>query len=311
MWVADGITGRPAAASRRFRVAARSWWRARSSGWALTWRMLASAAGGDRGRHRGREDEARAAGAHEVDGRGGRGDVAADHAERLGERALHDVDLVEHAVALGHAARRARRTCRRHGPRRDRRARRSDGRGRTARRSARCRRPSSRPIRRRRAWASPDRTPASSSSRWARSLCRKIVRTGARVADAGDHRGVVVGVGIELAARQQRAQGLQGGLVGDVARGEDQRRFLAVQRGELALERDVQGVGAGDVARAAGARALGADRGLHRLEHHRMLAHGEVVVAAPHRDVAQRVPSRWKRARGKAPTMRSSSAKTR
>ena len=32
--VTDGITGRPAAASRRFRVAARSWWRSRSSGWA-------------------------------------------------------------------------------------------------------------------------------------------------------------------------------------------------------------------------------------------------------------------------------------
>ena len=44
MWVADGMTGRPAAASRRFSVAARSWWRTRSSGWALTWRMLASAA---------------------------------------------------------------------------------------------------------------------------------------------------------------------------------------------------------------------------------------------------------------------------
>ena len=110
----------------------------------------------------------------------------------------------------------------------------------------------------------------------------------ARVADAGDHRGVVEGVGIELAARQHRAQGLQGGLVGDVARGEDERGFLAVQRGELALERHVQRVGAGDVARAAGARALGADRGLHGLEHDRMLAHRQIVVAAPDRDVARR-----------------------
>jgi hypothetical protein len=42
--------------------------------------------------------------AGEVDRRRGRGDVAADHAECLGQRALHDVDLVEHAVALGHAA---------------------------------------------------------------------------------------------------------------------------------------------------------------------------------------------------------------
>ena len=84
-----------------------------------------------------------------------------------------------------------------------------------------------------------------------------------------------------------RAQGLQRRLVGDVARGEDQRRFLAVQLGELALERHVQRVGAGDVARAAGARALRADRRLHGLDHDRMLAHGEIVVGAPHGDVAR------------------------
>jgi hypothetical protein len=33
---------------------------------------------------------------------------------------------------------------------------------------------------------------------------------------------------------------------------------------------------------------LGADRGLHGLDHHRMLAHGEIVVGAPHGDVAHR-----------------------
>ena len=76
---------------------------------------------------------------------------------------------------------------------------------------------------------------------------------GAGVADAGDHRGVVEGVGIELAARQHRAQRLQRRLVGDIARGEDQRGFLAVQLRQFALERGVQRVGAGDVARAAGA----------------------------------------------------------
>src|SRR3990167_3457816 len=44
MCVVDGITGRLAAARRRFSVAARSWWRTRSSGRLLTWRTLASAA---------------------------------------------------------------------------------------------------------------------------------------------------------------------------------------------------------------------------------------------------------------------------
>ncbi len=110
----------------------------------------------------------------------------------------------------------------------------------------------------------------------------------ARMADARDHRGMIEGVGIELAAGQHGAQGLQRRLVGDVARGEDQRRLFVVQLGELALQRHVQGVGAGDVARAAGARALGADRRLHGLDHDGMLAHGEIVVGAPDGDVAHR-----------------------
>ena len=111
---------------------------------------------------------------------------------------------------------------------------------------------------------------------------------GAGVADAGDHRGVVEGVGIELAAWQQRAQGLQGRLVGDVARGEDEGGFLAVKGGQFALQRGMQRVGARDVARAAGTGTLRTDRGLHGLDNPRMLTHGEIVVAAPDRDVARR-----------------------
>src|SRR4029079_18702118 len=68
---------------------------------------------------------------------------------------------------------------------------------------------------------------------------------------------------------------------------EDEGGFLGVQPGELALERHMQGVGAGDVARAAGARALGVDRRLHGFEHDRMLAHRQIVVAAPHGDIAR------------------------
>ena len=46
-------------------------------------------------------------------------------------------------------------------------------------------------------------------------------------------------------------------VIGDIARGEDQRRLAAVQVGELVLEQEVQVAVAGDVARAAGA---GTDR---------------------------------------------------
>ena len=120
MWVADGITGRPAAARRALQRRGALLVAHAQLGVGADMADAGQRAGGDRRRQRGREDEARAAGADEVDGGRRRGDVAADHAERLGERALHDVDLGQHAVALGDAARRARRTCRRHGPRRDR-----------------------------------------------------------------------------------------------------------------------------------------------------------------------------------------------
>ena len=109
----------------------------------------------------------------------------------------------------------------------------------------------------------------------------------ARVADARDHRIVVVGVGQDQAVRNEPGDGRDAGLVGDVAGGEDQRRLLAVQVGELALERDQRMVGARDVARAAGPGAH-AGRGLdHGADHLGMLAHAEVVVGAPDHDVAR------------------------
>ncbi len=78
------------------------------------------------------------------------------------------------------------------------------------------------------------------------------------------------------------------GLVGDEARGEDERRRLAVQRGELALEQDVEVRRAGDVARAAGAGTHALDRGAGRLEDDGVLAHAEIVVRAPDGDRQRR-----------------------
>jgi hypothetical protein len=78
----------------------------------------------------------------------------------------------------------------------------------------------------------------------------------------------LVGIDVRQPGMILRAQRLQRRLVGDVARGEEQRGFLAMQGGELALQFDVHAAcGAGDVARAAGAGALGVDRGLHGLDH--------------------------------------------
>src|SRR5271165_3976523 len=45
-------------------------------------------------------------------------------------------------------------------------------------------------------------------------------------------------------------------------------------------------VGAGDIASAAGAGAATVNRGMHRGQHLRMLAHAEIIVGAPHRYLA-------------------------
>ena len=59
-----------------------------------------------------------------------------------------------------------------------------------------------------------------------------------------------------------------------------------MQIGKLGLELDMIMGGAGDVARAAGARADRLDRLMHGGAHGRVLAHAEIVVGAPHRHVA-------------------------
>ena len=83
-----------------------------------------------------------------------------------------------------------------------------------------------------------------------------------------------------------RAERAERRPVRDIAGGEEQRCFLAVQVGKLALEQHVVVVGAGDVAGAAGAGAAAVERLMHGGEHRRVLAHAEIVVGAPDRHVA-------------------------
>ena len=83
----------------------------------------------------------------------------------------------------------------------------------------------------------------------------------------------------------REASVLRAAQLDDVAGGEEQRRFLAVQIGKLALQDDVIVVGAGDVARAAGTGTTFVDRLVHCLGHDLALSHAEIVVGAPHGDV--------------------------
>ena len=107
----------------------------------------------------------------------------------------------------------------------------------------------------------------------------------------------------DQAVRQQLGDGRNAGLVRHVARGEHQRRLLAVQVGKLGLQFNQRMIGAGDIARAARARAH-ARRGLdHRADHLRVLPHAEIVVGAPDHDVPlalRRMPERVREPAGDA-----------
>jgi len=71
------------------------------------------------------------------------------------------------------------------------------------------------------------------------AMVAKDVFFGAAVANAGDHRGMVEGIRKHHHDYQFARQGEHGGVVGDVARSENQRRLAPVEISELALEQQV------------------------------------------------------------------------
>ena len=108
---------------------------------------------------------------------------------------------------------------------------------------------------------------------------------GAAVPDALDHRGVVERIGQDHAVRDACRQGAEGGPVGDIAGREDQRVFLAVQIGQFVFQQDMMMVGARNIARAPCPGAAFVDHPVHRFGYLGMLAHAEIIVGAPDRDL--------------------------
>ena len=242
-------------------------------------------AGGDRRRQRGGEDEAGGKAADEIADRGRCRDIAADHAERLRQRAFDHGQAMAHALAVGDAAAvRAVETDAMHlveighgvvGVRDV--AEFRDRRDVAIHRIDRLERHQLRRVR---------IEIAQLAFEIARIVMGEDARLAAAVPDALDHRGVVEFVRQDRAARHPRRQRADRGHVGDIARGEQQRGFLAVQIGEFPLQQHVIVVGAGDVAGAAGAGAATVERLVHRRQHRGVLAHAEIVVGAPHGDLA-------------------------
>src|SRR5262249_29533440 len=106
------------------------------------------------------------------------------------------------------------------------------------------------------------------------------------LAHALNHRVMVERVRQDHAVRDELGQRRDAGLIGDVARGEDERCFLAMEVGKFTLELDERVIGACDVAGAAGSGAhagRGRDHGAYYLG---MLTHAKIIVRAPDDDVA-------------------------
>ena len=123
----------------------------------------------------------------------------------------------------------------------------------------------------------------------------------AGLAHALDHGIVVERVRQDQAVRQQLGDGRDAGLVRDIAGSEQQRGRFAVQVGELALQLDQRVVGAGDVAGAPGAGAHAGGDVDHGADHLGVLGHAEIVVGAPDHYFAlagRRVPVGVRKAAG-------------
>ena len=70
-------------------------------------------------------------------------------------------------------------------------------------------------------------------------------------------------------------------LIGHVSRREEQRSLLTVQIGKLILQEHVVMAGSRNVARSPRAGSDPINSFMHCCEHHRMLAHAQVIVGTP------------------------------
>ena len=258
-----------------------------------------------RRRHRrgqgGGEDEAGRVGAHRVHHRPRAGDVAADHAERLAQRALDHIDPVHDPVALGDAgAARAIHADRVHLV--------EIGHGAVALGEiADGAYGGDIAIHGIDALEHDELRPVAGGAQQFFEMGEVVMPEHHLVAPglthALYHRIVVERVGEDEAIRDQLRQRGDAGLVRHVARGEDEAGLLAVQIGELGFKLHDGMAVAGNVAGAARARAGLPGGGAHRFDHVLMAAHAEIVVGAPDDDVAlafRRVPDGVRETRGVA-----------
>src|SRR5258708_15942516 len=259
---------------------------------------------GDRGcrsrRYRGRQgrckNESGGMGSDRVDDRVAGGDIAAKRPEGLGQRSLDDVDARHHAVLLGnsgaawpvhadgmHLVQIGHRVI------------------------ALCK------VADRREWSDVavhridalEHDQLRAAGRCAREQLLQVLQIvvapnlpgTAGGTHSFDHRIMVECIGQDQAVRKQPRDRRDARVVGNIARRENECRFLAMQVGELGLQLYQRPICTRNVARSARARTHRAGGGTHRFDYLRMLAHAEIVVRAPDNDIpraAWAVPERMR-----------------
>ena len=234
---------------------------------------------------RGCEDEAVREAADDVDQQRGPGDIAAHHPEGLGERSLDERHPMRHAIALRDAAAA-------HAVETDRVDLVEIGDGAVLFGDVADRRDRSHI-----AVHAVDAFKGHDLGAIGRDRAQLFIEMGgvvmaedkalcSRPADPFDHRIMVERVREDRAARHELAQRAECGKVGNPSRCEDQRCVLAVKVGELGFKLDMLSVGPGDIPRPSRSGSRQIDGTVHGRQYVRMLAHAEIVIAAPDSDAA-------------------------
>lgn len=105
------------------------------------------------------------------------------------------------------------------------------------------------------------------------------------MANALDHGSMVQAVAQDDAVGQFASQGSEGGIVGDIAGGEDEGSLFAVQVGQALFESDGMLVVTRDVSCTASTSTIHIQGLMHGLQDMLVAAHAEVVVGAPDGDL--------------------------
>ena len=106
----------------------------------------------------------------------------------------------------------------------------------------------------------------------------------AGMAYALDHGGMVAFIRDNHAIRHASSKRAKARPIRHIARGKEQRRFLAVKRSKFALKQHMLMRCAGNIARTTCTRTRRINGAMHGFQHFRVLTHAQIIIRAPDGD---------------------------